>query len=590
VHGDYHLGNVCRKDGRLILLTLAHGHWGSISPREAYYNDWLHWWFSIKPTRPSVATLLGGMLRPSAAPAGPALEVGGVQPGFSAGVSTAGGRPGSDPAHATGTGHARAPASASAQPPSTNRALAMAGPSAPDSPTGDSQRLHPVIPDTGGYDVLECGDLGSCGWNSVAAGYMMAKDRGRYPTRVLLQKTVARWLDEPAGRAMVEPHWVQKSEWTPRTEGGSIPQTYDEWVDTIRRPGRWICGFSLGAAAQVLQIRIYVFTESDEGIDIESIDGRSSSSDATIAVTMSEKHMVAIIPSRPWPAQWHQIARCVKMCDLRAEGRCGGPMRPFRGMCPWYRGQAFQQAAERCDGPERTEHHSNNPESGSDSTSLGSRQHRFLRCVCFPIGPDIPGIVLWYSRFCCLPCTTSHGIKHEDWCDPDRRRSIGAQSPSDDADIGSNRAAEAGGTGGSGSGSLSGMGSDGPMDRVPRGSRSRDRHPESRSNHSSHRQHGNSTSRQRRSRARSRSSQRSDRAGTDVHPRHRSSTGHTEGSSSSQRQPGSSSSRRRRSRPRSRSPRADRAGPDIHRHPRGTAGHTEGSSERTGGAVGPAPD
>ena len=94
---------------------------------------------------------------------------------------------------------------------------------------------------------------------------------------VWLQDAVALWLDGPAGRAMVEPHWVQKSGWTPRTEGGSIPQTYDEWVDTIRRPGRWFCGFSLGAAVQVPQIRIYVVIEYDEGIDIESLNGRRSS-------------------------------------------------------------------------------------------------------------------------------------------------------------------------------------------------------------------------------------------------------------------------------------------------------------------------
>jgi SAM-dependent methyltransferase len=64
VHGElvvYHLGKVEREDGRLILLTLAHDHWGNISRREGY--DWPHWWFTIKATDPSVDTLLGGMLR-----------------------------------------------------------------------------------------------------------------------------------------------------------------------------------------------------------------------------------------------------------------------------------------------------------------------------------------------------------------------------------------------------------------------------------------------------------------------------------------------------------------------------------------------
>ena len=58
----------------------------------------------------------------------------------------------------------------------------------------------------------------------------MARNLGRYSTDaficnmgVWLQDAVALWLDGPAGRAMVDPHWVQKSEWTPRTEAGSIP-------------------------------------------------------------------------------------------------------------------------------------------------------------------------------------------------------------------------------------------------------------------------------------------------------------------------------------------------------------------------------
>ena len=67
----------------------------------------------------------------------------------------------------------------------------MAGPSAPDSPTGDSQRPHLVnkFLDTGGYDVLDRGDLGSCGYNSVAAGHMMARGMGRYSTEAFICDT-----------------------------------------------------------------------------------------------------------------------------------------------------------------------------------------------------------------------------------------------------------------------------------------------------------------------------------------------------------------------------------------------------------------
>jgi hypothetical protein len=64
VRGDilvYHLGDVHREDNRIILLTLAHGHWGIIPRREGYY--WPRWWFHIRPSHLERGdALLGGML------------------------------------------------------------------------------------------------------------------------------------------------------------------------------------------------------------------------------------------------------------------------------------------------------------------------------------------------------------------------------------------------------------------------------------------------------------------------------------------------------------------------------------------------
>jgi hypothetical protein len=54
----YHLGEIKRKDGRLIFLTLAHGQWGTILPREGYY--WPNWWFRMEATVHSVDFFGGG--------------------------------------------------------------------------------------------------------------------------------------------------------------------------------------------------------------------------------------------------------------------------------------------------------------------------------------------------------------------------------------------------------------------------------------------------------------------------------------------------------------------------------------------------
>jgi hypothetical protein len=56
----YNVGDVERKDGRVIALALVHGHWAFIQGREGYY--WPTWRLAIMATRPSLDTLLGGML------------------------------------------------------------------------------------------------------------------------------------------------------------------------------------------------------------------------------------------------------------------------------------------------------------------------------------------------------------------------------------------------------------------------------------------------------------------------------------------------------------------------------------------------
>ena len=51
----YHLGDVEREDGRVILLALVHGHWGFIASREGYCCP--NWWFLVRATRPRLDTL-----------------------------------------------------------------------------------------------------------------------------------------------------------------------------------------------------------------------------------------------------------------------------------------------------------------------------------------------------------------------------------------------------------------------------------------------------------------------------------------------------------------------------------------------------
>ena len=44
-----------------------------------------------------------------------------------------------------------------------------------------------------------------------------------------------------AYKADCEAAWIQDPQWTLTTEGGKVPTTFAEWLDSLLRPSRWIC-------------------------------------------------------------------------------------------------------------------------------------------------------------------------------------------------------------------------------------------------------------------------------------------------------------------------------------------------------------
>ncbi len=44
--------------------------------------------------------------------------------------------------------------------------------------------------------------------------------------------------------------------WTEETEDGLVPQDWEQWLSALLRPGRWICQYSLRAAAARLGTKV----------------------------------------------------------------------------------------------------------------------------------------------------------------------------------------------------------------------------------------------------------------------------------------------------------------------------------------------
>ncbi|CAE7724186.1 Pol [Symbiodinium sp. CCMP2592] len=50
--------------------------------------------------------------------------------------------------------------------------------------------------------------------------------------------------------------WRPDAKWTPETEGGPVPTSYPEWVGSLARDQRWLCGDTLNIAAMRLKMTI----------------------------------------------------------------------------------------------------------------------------------------------------------------------------------------------------------------------------------------------------------------------------------------------------------------------------------------------
>ena len=96
-----------------------------------------------------------------------------------------------------------------------------------------------------GFRARECGGQGACGYNSVGVSMQLCKEPNyRFPAAAkLTHRGNFEKIHQHIGayKADCEAAWIQDPQWTLTTEGGKVPTTFAEWLDSLLRPSRWIC-------------------------------------------------------------------------------------------------------------------------------------------------------------------------------------------------------------------------------------------------------------------------------------------------------------------------------------------------------------
>ena len=165
------------------------------------------------------------------------------------------------------------------------------------------------------FDIIDAGGGGACGYNSFAVacalvrGKRLDEIKGQFAAmgttvRIQIAEHIKRHED------------VYRADWVPDTEpvegadDGPAPATWQEWLNSLVRPRRWICQLSLVAGAKRCGVKIVVLQkESDGKWGNPIIMGQSRKKELPVVLGFdaSSKHYVVLLPTKgkdSFPVEW----------------------------------------------------------------------------------------------------------------------------------------------------------------------------------------------------------------------------------------------------------------------------------------------
>lgn len=183
-----------------------------------------------------------------------------------------------------------------------------------------------------GTVLLDCGGAGDCGFRVIS--FLIAMQNSKWQSEIsevrakveamsrslrgqiahVLTQVSAQWKDA----------WVPDPSATSTTEGGSIPQTVEEYEKALLRPNRWIDGLALRTVAQMKKVNIVIF-KFDKGLSdfvrIAHIEaGNMDPARAPIIpMVLHEEHYFALLRpkgGKHFPKEWIAPGNSIRASGL----------------------------------------------------------------------------------------------------------------------------------------------------------------------------------------------------------------------------------------------------------------------------------
>jgi hypothetical protein len=182
------------------------------------------------------------------------------------------------------------------------------------SPSGPGAKRPAIGPSPGAkqafnkeFSVVDTGGDGSCGYSSLAVGYHLMRgkklDELRADGFATLGTTLRTLISEHIKRHPENYRPFCAEDWTDNElkDDGKSPTCWDEWVDSLNRPRRWICQLTLRAGAKRLGCRIVVLQKLSNGAwGNPVIMGKSAKKEFPVVLGFDRPngHYVVLVPTR----------------------------------------------------------------------------------------------------------------------------------------------------------------------------------------------------------------------------------------------------------------------------------------------------
>ena len=187
----------------------------------------------------------------------------------------------------------------------------------------EARKLCGGQPGPSGTTLVEVQGEGECGWRAAALGISLINNKGstieqivdkleiiatslRVRTVSFLKSNVSKW----------SPQWKPDEKATYQTENGKPATNLQEFLASLDRPKRWICGLTLAACAMQQKCCFVIWTIDEESPNqiavgwkrIAIIKGGHGTL-PVVPLVLHEKHFYGLrlpIGKKNWPREWLQ--------------------------------------------------------------------------------------------------------------------------------------------------------------------------------------------------------------------------------------------------------------------------------------------